>query len=151
MSLPDSCKGWAKEHVLVFGKERWGHLVEWVKKASFTRLNKLFKIDASKRNHKVLLSDNNLLALINDPKSFIIPVFPHVAPPSLIPNEHFMMKDLPFYEVACLVDSEARQARLEEREKKRQERTLRQAPATSRLSSNFVVCPPTKKRKEPAT
>lgn len=122
-----------------------------MKKASFTRLNKLFKIYASKRNHKVLLSDKNLLTLINDPKSFIIPVFPHVALLSLIPNEHFMMKDLPFYEVTRLVDSKARQARLEEREKKRQERTLRQAPAASCLSSNFVVCPPTKKRKEPAT
>ncbi|RVW33086.1 hypothetical protein CK203_102296 [Vitis vinifera] len=82
--LPDSCKGWAKGHVLVFGP--WSGSSEGL------------DVDASKRNHKVLLSDKNLLALINDPKSFIIPVFPHVAPPSLIPNEHFMMKDLPIYE-----------------------------------------------------
>ncbi|KAL6327141.1 hypothetical protein AAG906_014959 [Vitis piasezkii] len=51
-----------------------------VEKTSFTRLNKLFKIDTSERNHKVLLSNKNLLALINEPKSFVIPVFSRVVP-----------------------------------------------------------------------
>ena len=86
------------------GKERWDRLVEWVEKASFTRLNKLFEIGAFEQNHKVLLLDKNLLALINDSKSFIIPIFPHVAPSFLVPDEHFVLKDLPFYEVAHLVD-----------------------------------------------
>ena len=84
-----------------------------MEKASFTRLNKLFEIDASERNHKVLFSDKNLLMLVNAPKSFVIPVFPHMALPSLMPREHFVLKDLPFYEVSILVDSEARQAHLE--------------------------------------
>ncbi|RVW85303.1 hypothetical protein CK203_045597 [Vitis vinifera] len=51
---------------------------------------------------------------------------------SLIPNEHFVLKELPFYEIARLADSEAHQAHLEEREKKLQEITLRQAPIASR-------------------
>ena len=74
----------------------------------FHLLNKLFEIDAFEWAHKVLLSYNNLLALIDNPKSFIIPVFPRLTPPSLVPGEHFVLKDLPFYEVACLADSEAR-------------------------------------------
>ena len=90
-----------------------------MEKSSFTRLNKLFKIDMSERNHKVFLSDKNLLMLVNVPKSFVIPVFPRMALPSLMPREHFVLKDLPFYEVAILADSEARQAHLEKREKKR--------------------------------
>ncbi|RVW34135.1 hypothetical protein CK203_084325 [Vitis vinifera] len=106
--LPDSCKGWAKE---------------WMEKASFTRLNKLFEIDTSKRAYKVFLSDKNLLALIDNPKPFIIPVFPCLAPPSL--------------------------TRLEERERKRQEGTLRQVLTAGRPSSSFAVRPPTQKRKEP--
>lgn len=73
----------------------------------------------SEWNHKVLLLDKNLLMLIDALKSFVIPVFPHVALPSLMPREHFVLKDLSFYEVAHLVDSEARQAHLEKREKKR--------------------------------
>ena len=64
-------------------------------------------------------SDKNLLALIDNPKPFIMLVFPRLAPLSLVFGEHFVLKDLPFYEVARLVDSEARQAHLEEREIKR--------------------------------
>lgn len=89
-----------------------------MEKTSFARLNKLFEIDIVERAHNVLLLDNNLLALIKNPKLFI-PMFPRLAPSTLVLNEHFVLKDLVFYEVACLEDSEARQACLEEREKKR--------------------------------
>ena len=110
--------------IILFGwyrQEKVGHLVEWVEKDSFTRLNKLFKIDGFERNHNVLLSDKNLMVLINDLKPFIIPVFPHVAFPSLVASEHFVLKDLSFYEVVRLADLKARQTRLELWEKKRQE------------------------------
>ncbi|RVW22467.1 hypothetical protein CK203_112790 [Vitis vinifera] len=95
-SLSYSCKGWAKGHVLVSGpwsgssegtnKERWGRLIEWVEKAPFTLLNKLFEIDVVEQAYKVLLSDKNLLALIDNPKSFIIPVFSPLALSSLVPG-----------------------------------------------------------------
>ena len=61
------------------------------------------------------------MVLINDPKPFIIHVFPHVAFPSLVASEHFVLKDLSFYEVVRLADLKARQTRLELWEKKRQE------------------------------
>lgn len=131
------------------GNERRGRLVEWVEKTSFTRFNKLIEIDAFEWPHKVIMLDKNLQSLIDNPKPFIIPVFPCLAPPSLVPSEHFVLNDLPFYEVARLVDSEARQVHLKERERKRQEGTLRQASVASCPSSSFVVRPSTKKRKEP--
>ena len=90
-----------------------------MEKVSFVHLNKLFEIDAIERAHSILLSDKNLHVLIKNPKSFIISVFPWLAPPSLVPDKHFVLKDLSFHEVARLADSEARQARLEKREKKR--------------------------------
>lgn len=68
-----------------------------------------------------------------------------------MPAEHFLLKDLPFYEVARLADSEARQACLEERERKHQEGTLRQVAAISSPFSSFTIRPLTQKRKEPAT
>ncbi|RVW36973.1 hypothetical protein CK203_103668 [Vitis vinifera] len=83
-------------------------VVQWVEKASFTRLNKLFEIDALEQNHKVLLSNKNLLALINEPKSFVIPVFSRVAPLSLVLGKHFVVKDLPFYAGRPLVVRRAR-------------------------------------------
>nr|CAN67138.1 hypothetical protein VITISV_025606 [Vitis vinifera] len=65
-------------------KETQGHLVEWVEKSSFTRLNKLFKIDQAKWNHTVLLIENNLKVVLAHPKSSVIPVFPRLAPPTLV-------------------------------------------------------------------
>ena len=65
--------------------------------------------------------------------------------------EHFVLKDLPFYEVARLADFEARQARLEERERKHQEGTLRQVVVVGRLFSSFTAHPLTPKRKKPTT
>ena len=127
------------------GKKRWGHLVEWVDKASFTRLNKLFKINAFERAYKVLISNKNLLALIGNPKSFISPIFHCLALPSLVLDEHFVLKDLPFYKIARLADSEAHQAHLEEREKKRQEWTLRQVSIAGRPSSNSLSGLPLKR------
>lgn len=105
----------------------------------------------TQQNHKVLLSDKNLLALINDPKQFIIFVFPHMAPLFLVPSEHFVQKDFPFYKVVRLVDIEAHQARLEKREKKLQEGTLRQTPAASRPTSSSTTCPFTNNKKIPTT
>lgn len=128
-------------------KDKRGRLVEWVEKTSFTQLNKLFKIDMSEWNHKVMLSNKNLMALINETKFFIIPILPHVASLSLVPNKHFMLKYLPFYEVTHLADSEARQARLKEREKKSQEGTLRQTPTTSHLASSSTTHHLAKKKK----
>ncbi|KAL6322067.1 hypothetical protein AAG906_003469 [Vitis piasezkii] len=74
-------------------------------------------------------------ALIENPKAFIILVFPRLASPSLVPDEYFMLKDFHFYKVACLADSEAHQE------------TLRQAPATGRPLSSSTVRPSAYKKK----
>lgn len=94
-------------------KEKQGHLVEWVGKSSFTRLNKLFKIDKSKRTHLILLMENNLKTILEHPKSLVIPVFPQLTHSTLVPSKHFVLKDFPFYEVARLVYVEAWQALLD--------------------------------------
>ncbi|RVW30493.1 hypothetical protein CK203_098832 [Vitis vinifera] len=79
IDLPNSNKGGTKGHVLVRGpwvglikhlkrdfrpnfslkipdKERRCRLVEWVEKASFFCLNKLFEIISNEKNHQTLLS-----------------------------------------------------------------------------------------------
>ena len=47
-------------------KRRRGQLVEWVDKTSFNRLNKLFMISTSERDHETLLTNQNLLSLVRD-------------------------------------------------------------------------------------
>lgn len=93
--------------------------MELIEKASFDWLNKLFEIVVSEQDHKVLLSDKNLHAMISEPKLYVLPILYRVALSSLMPNEHYVLKDLPFYKVTRLANSKARQARLKEREKKR--------------------------------
>ncbi|RVW21238.1 hypothetical protein CK203_114582 [Vitis vinifera] len=105
-------------------EERW--LVEWVEKASFDQLNKLFVISTSERHYQTLLTDQNLLSVVQKPQPYIIPIFPRLAPKVLVPNEHHVLKDLPLYEEARAINAKARQDQLNQREKKHQEGTLRQ-------------------------
>lgn len=97
----------------------------------------MFELDTAEWAHKVLLSDKNLLALIENPKPFIIPVFSWLAPPSMVSNKHFVLKDFSFYEVARLADFETHQRR-----------TLRQASTVGHSSSCFIIYPPTQKKKK---
>lgn len=102
-------------------KDRRGQVVEWVEKASFDRLNKIFEISANERNHRVLLTDRNLLVVVRESKSFILPILPRPAPKVLVPYEHHVLKDLPLYEVLLVVDVAEHKDRLDHREKNRQE------------------------------
>ena len=79
------CELTANSFVCGASKDRRSCFVEWMEKAFFVLLNKLFEIEVFERNHKVLLSNKNLLALINEPKLFVIPVFPRMASPFLVP------------------------------------------------------------------
>lgn len=47
----------------------------------------------------------------------------------VVPEEHHILKDLPFYEEAREENAKAHQERLDQREEKRQEGTLRKAPS----------------------
>ena len=42
-------------------------MVEWVEKASFNRLNRLFEITSIERHYQTLLTARNLLAVIREP------------------------------------------------------------------------------------
>ena len=82
-------------------------MVEWVEKASFIRLNKLFKITASEINHQTLLSAQNLLAVIGVPQPYVLNIIHRWLPKEVVPGEHFVLRDLPFYEEVCEADAKA--------------------------------------------
>ena len=89
------------------GKERRGCLVEWVEKSSFVRLNKLFEITSSERNHQTLLYARNLLTIIREPQPYVLPIIPRRLPKVVVPEEHYVLKDLPFYKEAREADARA--------------------------------------------
>ncbi|RVW95991.1 hypothetical protein CK203_027642 [Vitis vinifera] len=101
--LPDSTKGGAKGHVMVRGawagsrhparpfspnyslaipgkSGKKGHLVDWVEKASFACLSKLFEIDAKERQCKTLLTARNLMAVVREPQEYVINILPRKMP-----------------------------------------------------------------------
>ena len=67
-----------------------------------------------------------------------------------MPGEHHILKDLPFYEVARMVDAKAHQDRLVQRKKKRQKVMLRQALGRNRTATSSTIRPPIKKKKHAA-
>ncbi|KAL6319916.1 hypothetical protein AAG906_036990 [Vitis piasezkii] len=159
-NLPDSNKRGAKGHVLVRGpwagllehperdfcpnnslklpsSHKRGRLVEWVEKASFDRLNKLFEITAIERHHQTLLSARNLLAVVREPQPYVLNIFPRRLPKVVVPWEHFVLKDLPFYEKAREEDAKACQERLDQREEK-----SRSGSPTQVLEDNSIVNDP---------
>lgn len=126
-------------------KENERSAVKWVDKISFDRMNKLFVIFANERNHEILLIDQNLLKLVRDSEAYVVPNFPRFAPKVMVPGEHYVVKDLPFYVEARATDAKARAARLAQKEKKRQEGTLKQAPGGSHPATSSTAFPIPKK------
>nr|CAN82629.1 hypothetical protein VITISV_028131 [Vitis vinifera] len=151
--LPDSTKGDAKGHVVVRGAwagskhparpfspnyslvipgpERRGHIVDWVEKASFSCLNKLFEIDAKERHYKTLLSARNLMAVVRESQDYVVNILPRK-----LPNEEFKE-----------ANTEKRRALLDDREKRKNEGTLRKAPGQKRGATSPPKKAPAKKRK----
>ncbi|KAL6350314.1 hypothetical protein AAG906_004263 [Vitis piasezkii] len=172
-SLPDSTKGAAKGHVLVKGlwaglavhpdrpfapnqslkvpgmtKLLLGKLVEWVEKASFDRLNRLFEIAVAERSCETFLSAQNLRSGTQEPQSYVLNILPRRLPKEVVAGEHFVLKDLPFYAAVRNVDARSRKARLNKWEKKRQEGLLRKAPGDKQPASSPPAGTPAKKKKK---
>ncbi|XP_034706291.1 uncharacterized protein LOC117929953 [Vitis riparia] len=170
-NLPDSNKKAAKGQVLVKGvwaglsehpdrpfvpnqsleipdQDKRGKLVEWVEKASFDRLNKLFEITSAERRCELLLSAQNLRLVVQQPQAYVLNILPRRLPEEVVVGEHFILEDLPFYEGVRKADARTRKALLNNREKKRQEGLLRKAPGGKRTASSPPAGAPAKKKKK---
>ncbi|RVW41939.1 hypothetical protein CK203_081587 [Vitis vinifera] len=146
--LPDSTKGGAKGHVLVRGPNKRGCVVEWVEKASFARLNKLFEISAVERHHETLLTARNLLAVVREPQAYIINILPRKLPKTVVPGKHYILKDLPFYKEVQKADAQKCRALFNDREGRRKEGTLRKAPDKKRSAPSLPAGAPSEEEEE---
>ena len=128
------------------GPDKRGRVVEWVEKASFARLNKLFEIVATERHYETLLTARNLLVVVREPQAYVINILPRKLPKKVVPREHYVLKDLPFYKEVHKADAEKRQALLDDREGRRKEGTLRKAPGKKCSTSSLLAGAPAKKK-----
>ena len=76
------------------GPDKRGHVVEWVEKASFARLNKLFEITTAERHYETLLTARNLLVVVRESQAYIINILPRKLPKKVVSGEHYVLKDL---------------------------------------------------------
>ena len=121
--------------------------MDWVEKASFSCLSKLFEIDAKERQCKTLLTAQNLMAVVREPREYVINILPRKMPKEVVPGEHYTVKDFPIYEALKEADAEKRRALLDNREKKKNEGTLRKAPGQKRDADSPSKKTPAKRRK----
>ena len=129
------------------GPELRGHLVDWVEKASFGCLSKLFEIDAKERQCNTLLTARNLAAVVRESREYVINILPRKMPKEVVPGEHYTVKDFPIYEALKEADSKKRRLLLEGREKKKNEGTLRKAPGQKGDADSSPKKDPVKRRK----
>ena len=125
-----------------------GHVVEWVEKASFLRLNKLFEVSAAERQYVTLLTARNLMAVVRESREYIINILPRKLPKKVMPGEHYILKDLPFYKKVQQADAQKRRALLDDREGRRKKGTLRKAPGKKWSASSPLTGAPAKKKKK---
>ncbi|RVW76677.1 hypothetical protein CK203_047519 [Vitis vinifera] len=115
------------------GLELRGHLVDWVEKASFACVCKLFEIDPKERAYKTLLSARNLIAVVRESQEYVINILPRkLAKDEIVPGEHYTVKELPLYQEAKEADAERRRKLLENRDQRKNEGTIRKAPGQKR-------------------
>ena len=119
-----------------------------MEKASFDRLNRLFEIAAGERSCETLLSAQNLRLVTQVSQPYVLNILPRRLPKKVVAGEHFILKDLPFYTAMRKADAQARKARLNVREVKRQEGTLQKAPGDKRLAFPPPAGAPAKKKKK---
>ena len=130
------------------GPDKRDHVVEWVEKASFARLNKLFEITTAERHYETLLTTRNLLAVVRESQTYIINILPRNLPKKVVSREHYVLKDLPFYKEVKKADAQKRQALLDDREGRRKEGTLRKAPGKKRSAPSPSTGAPAKKKNQ---
>ncbi|RVX10628.1 hypothetical protein CK203_016862 [Vitis vinifera] len=127
--------------LVLLGPDKRGHIVEWVEKTSFARLNKLFEIVATERHYETLLTARNLLAVVRESQAYVINILPRKLPKKVVPEDHYVIKDLPFYKEVRKADAEKHQALLDDLEGRRKEGTLRKAPEKKRSASSLPLSP----------
>ena len=122
--------------------------MDWVEKASFACVCKLFEINPKERAYKTLLSAWNLMAVVRESQEYVINILPRkLSKDEIVPGEHYTVKELPLYQEAKEADAERRRKLLEDRDQRKNEGTIRKAPGQKRGPDSPPKKAPAKRRK----
>ncbi|RVW87312.1 hypothetical protein CK203_037254 [Vitis vinifera] len=127
--LPDSTKGGAKGYVVVRGA--WAGLLGHPERPFSPNYSLVLPgvqdCCPLRRQYVTLLTARNLMAVVWESREYIINILPRKLPKKVVPREHYILKDLPFYKEVQQADAEKRRALLDDRERRKNEGTLRKA------------------------
>ena len=69
--------------------------MSWVEKASFEKIKQLQRISERERSHVILLTAENIQALIDGPEPYVVPVIPRPLSSRVSASEHYVINDVP--------------------------------------------------------
>ena len=95
-----------------------------------------------------MLTARNLSAVTRESQEYVINILPRKLPKKVVPGEHYILKDLPFYKEVQKADAEKRRTLLDDREKGKKKGTLRKAPGKKRSAAFQSGAAPAKKKKK---
>ena len=87
------------------------------------------------------------MVVVRESQEYVVNILPRKMPKEVVPGEHYILKDLPIYKEVKEADAEKRRALLDDREKRKNEGTLRKAPRQKRSAASSPKKAPAKKRK----
>ena len=86
------------------------------------------------------------MVVIRESREYIINILPRKLPKKVVPREHYILKDLPFYKEVQKADAQKRRALLDDQEGRRKEGTLRKALGKKHSAPFLPIGAPTKKK-----
>ncbi|RVW24895.1 hypothetical protein CK203_079488 [Vitis vinifera] len=95
-----------------------------------------------------LLTTRNLSFVVRESQEYVINILPRKLLKKVVPREHYVLKDLPFYKEVQKADAQKRRALLDDREKRKKEGTLRKLWAKNGPRPLLLFGAPAKKKKK---
>ena len=68
--------------------------MNWVEKSSFEKIRRLSEISEKEWHYKVLLTPDNISAVMCNPAPYTLPVIRRLLPSKVVEGEHFVIADL---------------------------------------------------------
>ena len=88
------------------------------------------------------------MVVVRESGEYIINIIPRKLSKKVVPGEHYILKDLPFYKQVQQADAEKRRVLLVDRERRKKEGTLRKAPGKKWSASSPPAGALAKKKKK---
>ena len=68
--------------------------MKWVEKSSIEKIRRLLEISERERHCEVLLTSENISAVISNPTPYTLPAIPRPLPSNVVEGEHLVIADL---------------------------------------------------------